>query len=227
LILLKAEIDASVIFSKSVRITGDLSMKYLGAAVAAFAALALATPAAHAQAAAGHFQLTLGVSGVLPDEKASPIPAEIDDAYVPTAGIEYFFTDNISAELLCCAARHHVTAANGALNLGHVTHFPPTVTVKYHWTNLGNFEPYVGAGVNYTHFFNVDAPAGLRIDYSDSWGGAVQAGFDYRLNDRWAVNVDARRIWISTDVKIRGAVNANDSVDVNPWVLTTGVAYRF
>jgi outer membrane protein len=201
-------------------------MKYLAAAAAAFAVLSLAAPA-HAQAAAGHFQLTLGVSGVLPNEHGSPISAEINDAYVPTASIEYFFTDNISAELLCCAAEHHVTAADGAVNLGHVTHFPPTVTLKYHWTNLGNFQPYVGAGVNYTHFFNVDAPSGLSVRYSDSWGGALQAGFDYRLNDRWAFNADVRRIWISTDVKIRGAVNANESVDIDPWVVTTGVAYRF
>ena len=197
----------------------------LGAAALALAALSIAAPA---QARVlDHIQLTLGVSGVLPDERGSPIPAEISDQYVPTLQVEYFFNDNVSAELLCCAATHDVSAAHHALNLGHVTHFPPTLTLKYHWTNMGQFQPYVGAGVNYTHFFNVDPPAGLRINYSDSFGGAVQAGFDYRLNNHWAINADVRRIWISTDVKIRGAVNANDSVDINPWVVTTGVAYRF
>lgn len=204
-------------------------MKYLGAAAVALAAMAMSAPAANAEAAAGHFQVTVGVSGVLPDVKGSPIPADIDDQYVPTLGIEYFFTDNISAELLCCTARHSVTAANGAVDLGHVNHFPPTVTLKYHFTNLGAFEPYVGAGVNYTHFFNSDAPSGLRVRYGDSFGGALQAGFDYHLNDHWAINADVRKIWISTDVKIDGLApsTVRDSVDVNPLVTTVGVAYRF
>jgi len=198
-----------------------------------FSAAAILTVAAFAFAAPAHagvldnVQIKVGVSTINPDEDGSPIPAEISDEVVPTVAVEYFFNDNISAELLCCAATHDVTAANGAIDLGEVTHSPPTLTVKYRWTDFGAFQPYVGAGVNYTMFINSDPPAGLSVDYEDSFGGALQAGFDYRLDDHWAVNFDVRRIWINTEVNISGAINAVDDVDVNPWVVTAAVGYRF
>jgi outer membrane protein len=186
----------------------------------------------------GHFQVNVGVSGVLPDEGAniSVIGGDVDisDEVVPTASIEYRFNDSWSAELMCCAARHDVKAVNTALgpvNLGKITHFPPTVTVKYRFPQFGTITPYVGAGVNYTHFFDESLPAGgpvTRIDYDDSIGPALQAGAEYRLNDKWSVFADARKIWINTDVTIdAGATRINADVDIDPWVVTFGAGYRF
>lgn len=200
-------------------------MKFLSAAIAAAAALTLATPAN--AGLLDNFQVKVGVSGVMPDEEGSPIPVEISDEWVPSLQVEYFFNDHVSAELLCCVATHDVTALGGTLDLGEVTHFPPTVTLKYRWTNFGPVEPYVGAGVNYTSFIDSNPPAGLSIDYEESFGGALQAGFDYRIDEHWGVNVDVRRVWINTDVTIRGAVNATDEVDINPWIVSTSIAYRF
>lgn len=195
------------------------------AAIAAFTALALAAPA---QAGVlDNFQIKIGVSGVLPDENGDPIDVDISDEWVPSAQIEYFFNDNVSAELLCCVATHEVTAASGAIDLGEVTHFPPTVTLKYRWTNFGQFEPYVGAGVNFTSFIDSEPPAGLSVEYDSSVGPALQAGFDYRIDEHWGVNFDVRRIWINTDVTISGAINATDEVEINPWVVSTSIAYRF
>lgn len=195
------------------------------AAVAAFTALALAAPA-HA-GVLDNFQIKIGISGVMPDESGDPIDVDISDEWVPSAQIEYFFNDNVSAELLCCVATHEVTAASGAIDLGEVTHFPPTVTLKYRWTNFGQFEPYVGAGVNFTSFIDSEPPAGLSVEYDSSVGPALQAGFDYRLDEHWGVNFDVRRIWINTDVTISGAINATDEVEINPWVVSTSIAYRF
>jgi outer membrane protein len=205
-------------------------------------ALSLLASAAFAPAASAgvleNVQLKVGVSGVLPDESAdiSVIGGDVDisDEYVPTLAIEYFFNDNVSAELLCCAAQHDVKAvgtALGTVNLGQITHFPPTVTLKYRWTTLGAIQPYVGAGVNYTHFFNDKLPAGgpvTSIDYGDSFGGALQAGADFKFNDHWAVNVDVRKIWINTDVTIMaGPTRIDADVDINPIVATVGLGYRF
>jgi outer membrane protein len=206
------------------------------AAVAAIAAVALAA-SAHAEIL-DNFQFKLGVSGVLPNESAdiSPIGGDVDisDEWVPSLQIEYFFTERVSAELLCCVATHDVGAVDtavGAVDLGEVTHFPPTLTLKYRWTEFGAFQPYVGAGVNYTAFIDDEVPAAgpvLDIDYDESFGGALQAGFDYRLDDHWAINVDVRRLWISTDVSIDttlGPVSA--AVDIDPWVVSTAIGYRF
>jgi len=201
-------------------------MKYISvAAIAAVAALSFAAPAS--ADILDNVQVKVGISSIAPDEDGSPIPVSISDEVVPTLQIEYFLTDNISAELLCCVATHDVTAAGGAVDLGEVTHFPPTVTLKYRWTDFGQFQPYVGAGVNYTAFIDSEPPAGLSVDYEESFGGALQAGFDYRLNDHWALNFDVRRIWINSEVTISGAVNAVDDVDINPWVVSTSIGYRF
>ncbi|MBY0569478.1 MAG: outer membrane beta-barrel protein [Hyphomonadaceae bacterium] len=197
-------------------------IKLQAAAVAAFAALAFAAPA-NAQRL-DNFQIKVGVSGILPDESGDPIDVDISDEWVPSLQIEYFFNDNVSAELLCCVATHDV-ATTGGLDLGEVTHFPPTLTLKYRWTNFGQVEPYVGAGVNYTAFIDDEPPAGMTIDYDESFGLAVQAGFDYRIDEHWGVNFDVRYVEIGTDVTINNSIE--DSVDINPWIISTSVAYRF
>ena len=197
-------------------------IKLQAAAVAAFAALAFAAPA-NAEIL-DNFQIKVGVSGILPDESGDPIDVEISDEWVPSLQIEYFFNDNVSAELLCCVATHDV-ATTGGLDLGEVTHFPPTLTLKYRWTNFGQVEPYVGAGVNYTAFIDDEPPAGMTIDYDESFGLAVQAGFDYRIDEHWGVNFDVRYVDIGTDVTINNSIE--DSVDINPWIISTSVAYRF
>ena len=198
--------------------------------------LALAGTAS-AQGLLDNFQVKVGVSGILPDESAtiSTIGGTVDisDEYVPSLQIEYFFNDNVSVELLCCVATRDVQAINtslGTVDLGKVSHFPPTVTAKYRWTDFGAFQPYVGAGVNYTTFYDDELPAGgpvTSIDYDDSWGGALQVGFDYKLDDHWAINVDVRKIWISTDVTLTAGATINADVDINPLVVTVATGYRF
>jgi outer membrane protein len=213
-------------------------MRFGAAAFAAIAALALASPAS--AGVLDNFQIKVGVSGVLPNESAdTSIGGDVDisDEWVPSLQLEYFFTDNISMELLCCVATHDVGAVNtaaGDVDLGEVTHFPPTLTLKYRWTNLGQFEPYVGAGVNYTAFIDDETPASppsivTDIDYDESFGPALQVGFDYRLDDHWSVNFDVRRIWINSDVTIETNVplTVNADVDIDPWVVSTSIGYRF
>ena len=61
------------------------------AAIAAVAALALASPAQAGML--DNFQVKLGISGVLPNENGDPIDVSISDEYVPSLQIEYFFND--------------------------------------------------------------------------------------------------------------------------------------
>lgn len=213
-------------------------MKSIITLIAATAGMAmLATGAASAQLP-HNLQIKVGVSGVLPDESASISTiggdVNISDEYVPTTQIEWFFNDQVSAELLCCMARHDVVAVNtslGDVNLGKISHFPPTLTLKYHFNTDGVLQPYVGAGVNYTLFFDDKVPSGgpvTSIDYDSSFGGALQAGVDWKLNDHWSLNADVRKVWINTDVTIMaGATQINADVDINPLIVTLGTGYRF
>jgi outer membrane protein len=210
-------------------------IKFMAAALVAGAALA--GPAAAEDLFADKLYVKFGVTGVLPEEsaKVSTIGGTVDisDEYVPTLNLEYFFTPDVSAELICCIAPHKVAAVNTALgrvNLGEITLFPPTVTLKKHF-ELSGFKPYVGAGVNYTHFFNDELPSGgpvTKIEYDDSVGFALQAGVDIPVGDRWSLNFDVKKVWIEPDVTIfAGTTRINAEVEINPILATAAIGYKF
>jgi len=185
-----------------------------------------------------HAQITLGASGVIPQDRAKVSTiggsTEIANRAVPSLQLEYFFTKNISAELFCCLTRHPVTAvgtALGDLPLTSATLFPPSVTLKYRFRNLGRFEPYVGAGFNYTAFSGETSPAGgvvTRVRLQDSVGPSLQVGLDYRLTKHLYARADLRRVWIDTAATIEAGVTVIPAhVEINPWIPTMGLGYRF
>jgi outer membrane protein len=45
------------------------------------------------------------------------------------------------------------------------------------------------------------------------------------LQDRWLVNVDVKKIWFDTDVKMNGA--KIDKLDIDPWVVSVGFGKKF
>ena len=116
----------------------------------------------------------------------------------------------------------------GDVDLGEVSHLPPTLTLQYHPLPKERFSPYLGAGINYTIFYNEDAPGGAvtSIHYQDTFGYALQAGIDVAVAENWSVNFDVKKLFISTEVAINGgAINAD--VDIDPWIVGLGVGYKF
>ena len=94
----------------------------------------------------------------------------------------------------------------------------------------GGWVPYVGVGLNYTHYFiNGVGPnySGLKI--KDSWGVAGQIGFDYMLDRHWGINFDVKKIMMEphATVVLAGATDVTAKVKINPWIIGTGVTYRF
>ncbi|WP_084696418.1 OmpW/AlkL family protein [Maribacter thermophilus] len=175
---------------------------------------------------------------VAPDESATieAIGGDVDisTSVIPELDITYFFTKNIAAELILGTTKHDVEAtdtAAGDIDLGSVWLLPPTLTLQYHFTG-GDFKPYVGAGVNYTIFYSAkEGPVADDVDYDNSVGFALQAGLDYNLNDKWFLNVDLKKIFLSTDATVDatsalGATVGAD-VDINPLLIGFGVGYRF
>ncbi len=214
----------------------------------ALATTCMATPAI-AQEAANPWQVRGRVITVMPDESADLSVAgaalggdvDIDSSYVPELDITYFFTDKIAAELILGVTPHDVKATNVAavgganVDLGDVTLLPPTLTLQYHFKNDSKFTPYIGAGINYTLFFDENAgPVADDIDYDASFGGALQVGLDVDLDGKpggWLFNIDAKKIWINTDVTVDfssalGATVKAD-VDINPLVVGVGFGYKF
>jgi outer membrane protein len=103
---------------------------------------------------------------------------------------------------------------------------PPTLTVQYHFSPDAIFRPYVGAGVNYTIFWDENGAPGLPMEYEDAFGAALQAGFDYALDEHWFLNVDVKKIFLSTEVSVAGGAVTAD-VDIDPWIVGAGFGYRF
>lgn len=115
----------------------------------------------------------------------------------------------------------------GGVNLGDAWILPPTLTLQYHFTPHSTFSPYVGAGINYSMFYSEDAAAPFTgLDIDGGFGVALQAGADFWLNDHWGLNVDVKKLWLNMDAELNGGAVRAD-VDLDPWIVGAGVAYRF
>lgn len=197
----------------------------------------------------GNFMIRVLGSGVLPDEDAKPISvggavqptydADLSDDYIPALTLTYFMNPNWSLELFCCFSKHDVKGTAGldfAGDLGDSWLFPPSVTLQYHFTNMGRIKPYVGAGVTFIHFFNEGVGSGaaanlnvVNFEIDDAFGLALQAGVDLSLGGKWYLNADVKKIWLNTDATWtqNGGTKIVSDLDIDPLIVSVGLGYRF
>lgn len=180
---------------------------------------------------ASRFQLRARAIGIMPDEQSSVSAGgalKVGNAAVPEVDISYFFTDHVAAELIAATAQHSVSH-NALGDLGSAWVLPPTLTLQYHLDREQAFSPYIGAGVNYTMMYGEDAAKGNginRLQVGNGFGYALQAGADYWFDEHWGANIDVKKIWVNMDASVNsGGVTAD--LDLDPWVIGAGVAYRF
>ena len=184
------------------------------------------------------WMLRVRALGVLPDPAARLSAAGasltgagvgITDAAIPELDITYFITKNIAAELILGVTRHGIQGAGtlAGTRIGTTWILPPTLTVQYHFDGFGPFKPYVGAGVNYSIFFGEQERGGFTgFRLTNSVAPALQAGFDYMLDEHWGLNVDVKKLFLDTKVKLNAGV-IRGRVDIDPWIVGTGITYRF
>jgi outer membrane protein len=150
---------------------------------------------------------------------------------IPELDISYYFSEHIATELILGTSFANITgegSIKGLGDIGKVWFLPPTVTLQYHFTNFGAFKPYVGAGVNYTLFYDQSAKSADRLGVKNTFGTALQVGFDYQIDDHWDFNFDVKKIFLQPkfDVTVDGA-DLSGRAKLNPWLIGTGVGYRF
>ena len=187
------------------------------------------------------WQVRLRGVGVVPTESATigviGGDVNISNSFIPELDFTYFFTEHFAAELILGTAKHDVKAINtiaGDIDLGSAWLLPPTLTAQYHFYTSDKkiFKPYIGAGVNYTLFYNVKSGAVADVKYDNALGYAAQVGFDLMLDDTFFINVDAKRLFLSTDVTV-DATNlvpglvVPAEVDIDPWLFGIGVGMKF
>lgn len=205
---------------------------------------------------AGDIQVKVLGTAVLPDGELDSIEGgtlastvaglgvttEANDNYVPTVAIEYFVSPNISIETICCVTAHHVsavtpTALAGANLVDKIHIVPATFTLKYHLGAAGGIRPYVGAGPTYFIFLGDEAGAGATAalgatgnHIDDTFGFALQAGVDIPVNEAMIVSADAKRYFVSPEVHWYDAAGTevlHTQHNLDPWVLSVGVGFRF
>lgn len=188
--------------------------------------------------------------GVIPSESANigiiGGDVNIQNKFIPELDFTYFFTKNIAAELILGTSKHDVrtvgsdiSAVGGptkaSVDLGSVYLLPPTLTIQYHFFPMKEkiFKPYVGAGVNYTIFYNEKAGSVVKdVQYDNVFGFAAQVGFDLMLDDTFFLNVDVKRLFLSTDVTVDASnlavgLSIPAQVDIDPWLLGFGIGMKF
>ena len=182
-----------------------------------------------ASAMAGQWQVKVGGSVISPTADTSlntligPVNVEADHEYAFTPSVEYFFNDNISAELLLATPISHDVLVNGD-NGAKIKHLPPTLTAKYHFKNSTRFTPYIGVGG--TAFIAWDEE-GVVKDVKEDFGFAGQIGFNFQPADakNWGVFFDARYAQLSPEVTLID--NTKFDLDIDPMVYTIGYSYKF
>jgi len=170
---------------------------------------------------------------------------EVDDNTQLLLNVTWMANEHVGVELLAATPFEHSVDSKGLpglglglsdVEVGSVKHLPPTLTVLWYPMESGAaFQPFIGAGINYTIFFQEDtsgaaqAALGARnLELDDSWGLAARAGFDYMLNDCWSLHAGVYYLGIDTKANLDTALGkVGVDVDINPWVYTVGLGYRF
>jgi len=168
---------------------------------------------------------------------------DVDEDTQLLLNVTYMASEHVGVELLAASPFEHTVKTDGLgkyglqdVDLGKIKHLPPTLTALwYPMAGSSAFQPFIGLGVNYTVFFDEDVSGeaqnalgadNLKLD--DSWGLAGRIGMDFMINDCWSLHAGAYYLDISTEAEVDTALGtAKVDVDVDPWVYTLGVGYRF
>jgi outer membrane protein len=228
--------------------TGYKMMRKAGLWVGAVTLVASVAGAPPAQAGDnnGNFMVRVLATGVVPDTSAGvidttglgPVAAdsyEVSDELIPALTLSYFVTKNWALELFCCFAKHDIDgqgalAALGVTDVGDTWIFPPAVTLQYHFDPMSGLKPYVGLGVQYINFFDTSSnDLGGSMDIDDAFGFTLQAGVDVELGSGWYLNADVKKTWLDTSWTITNSAvgTATGSFDLDPWIVSAGLGYRF
>jgi len=189
----------------------------------------------------GNWIVRASAAGLLPSSKTETISDGVPRVGTPFIGdgvggtmdISYFLFDHLAL----VGSAGYFPGQNGTLSgvtftgvstledSGSVSVFPVAALVQYNMAPYGEIRPYVGAGIVYPL---VDASY-KELSFSTSAGPALQVGFDWWGPSNWGFNTDIRyyQMKLTTDYsKILGP-GVNSTVNVNPVILSMGVAYRF
>lgn len=115
------------------------------------------------------------------------------------------------------------------------------VTVVYHFTQFGWVQPYLGAGLTPVFSFAQKSGFDTGITVDPTVGLVLQAGTDVMIDRHWGWSFDVKKVFANAkdhgtgvDLTTIGISNpprlplaTTQKVTFQPWLLSTGVTYRF
>ena len=151
----------------------------------------------------------------------------------PELDASYFFTPNLSVELIAATSRHTISAnfngVSGNQTLGSTWVLPPTLTAQWHFPQIGIVRPYAGVGVTVAFFWGTspkNSSGVSSLDMRTAVGPSFDFGFDVPLQGNWTANVDVKQMILPTAASVNhGAIHAMTGLD--PTVVGFGVGYKF
>lgn len=199
---------------------------------------------------AGTLVARVGMTSIQPQVDSGNLSApslvgtklDVKNASQATAGVSYFWTDNIAFDLPVGLPFEHDLVGAGAINgvgkLGSTKALPVTLLAQYHLGKSDSrIRPYVGAGATYARLYDSEATAVLSgitggtparpttLTMKSGWGATVELGVNVKVSGPWSVNASAK----NTFLKTTGRLSTGQTIDVklDPLSYSLAVAYQF
>lgn len=157
---------------------------------------------------------------------------QVDHEFGTDMSLTYFLEDRLAIEFSAGYTENEIKMTEttlGNIALGEYTTVPIMAFLQYHFDPILeiNMNPYVGAGYGYWFFFDANDGAGVNfLDLDSTYAFGAEVGADIPITDRWAINVNARKYWVDTEVITSGPAS-NSDFNVDPWVIGIGFDYKF
>ncbi len=209
----------------------------------------LAAAVASAQSA-GTLVGRLGLTQIQPDVRSGDLTApsltgtkaDIEANAQPTAGLTWFWTEQISLDLPLAAGFKHDIVGEGAIagvgKIGEVKALPITLLAQYRFgAGTAALRPYVGLGPTYAKFYKARSTAALTaltggtpanpttLSMESKLALTAQVGLAWRWDRQWGVDASVTK----TALKTRATLSTGQTLDakVDPWSFSLGVSYQF
>jgi outer membrane protein W len=162
------------------------------------------------------------------------VKVEFSEKLAYGVSVNHFWTDQFSTELalqqLSADLNLSTEGVPVTINAGKIDAQSVTALGEWHFRRDARFSPYLGAGVarisgefklNDTLLEPGD-PSKVDLESETTWSAA--AGANIHLTDRLSLGLELKYIpWNPTE---KGGI-ADDSIDVDPLTLSTGLRFRF
>ncbi len=117
------------------------------------------------------------------------------------------------------------------------------LTAVYHFTQFGAFQPYLGAGVAAVFSFQTKDEFNTGVTVDPTIGLVLQGGADVMIDQHWGWTFDVKKLFADATSHATGdnlnvlgfpytlggeiPVTATQKTYFQPWVLSTGLTYRW